>query len=332
MRPAGPMNRDDEAIPQSLVLGGVRIGWEGIPERVLALVESWLGSRIVSSLSQPGGFSPGVAARIRTEDGRRVFVKAIGPEPNPESPEFHRREIRIASALPESVPAPRLLWSYDEGDGGWVALLFEDVEGRNPALPWLPADLNRVLDALAVLSDLLTPSPLPAGVVESASKWSVVNGRYWELARELPPERLDDWSRRHLRDLARLEAEAAPSVAGDTLLHLDIRADNLIITPERVLIVDWPSARVGAAWLDVVFFAPSVAMQGGPHPEELIARHPVTGRAAPGAITAAIAAIAGFFTWNSLQPDPAGLPTLRAFQASQGVVARRWLAHRAGWA
>ena len=30
-------------------------------------------------------------------------------EPNPESPDIHRSEIRIASALPASAPAPRLL-------------------------------------------------------------------------------------------------------------------------------------------------------------------------------------------------------------------------------
>ncbi len=46
------------------------------------------------------------------------------------------------------------------------------------------------------------------------------------------------------------------------------------------------------------------------------------------AITASLAAIAGYFTY---QPPPLGIPTVRAFQAAQGAVRRKWLAERTGW-
>ena len=39
-----------------------------------------------------------------------------------------------------------------------------------------------------------------------------------------------------------------------------------------MLVVDWPHARIGAAWVDLLWFAPSVAMQGGPAPNELLRR------------------------------------------------------------
>src|SRR5205085_5074540 len=94
--------------------------------------------------------------------------------------------------------------------------------------------------------------------------------------------------------------------------------------------VDWPQACIGAAWVDLVGFAPSVHMQGGPFPEALISRHPAARAADPHALTAAIAALAGYFTHRALLPPPPGLPTLRAFQAAQGEVARQWLAHRSG--
>jgi hypothetical protein len=110
-----------------------------------------------------------------------------------------------------------------------------------------------------------------------------------------------------------------------------VRADNILLTDDRVWFVDWPHACVGAAWVDVVCFAPSVAMQGGPTPEEVIARHPACRTAEPAEITATVAALAGYFTHRALQPPPPGLPTVRAFQAAQGVVARRWLAQRTGW-
>ena len=51
------------------------------------------------------------------------------------------------------------------------------------------------------------------------------------------------------------------------------------------------------------------------------------GRAAsPAGVTATVCALAGYFTERSLRPPPPGLPTVRAFQAAQGEVTRRWLA------
>ncbi|MGH2812582.1 MAG: hypothetical protein ACRDI1_07710 [Actinomycetota bacterium] len=87
-------------------------------------------ARVVEHSTQPAGFSPGVAARLLFADGQRLFVKALSSDPNPHSAELHRREAEVAEALPPEVPAPRLVWSYDDGD--WVMLLFEDVEGRHP--------------------------------------------------------------------------------------------------------------------------------------------------------------------------------------------------------
>ena len=277
---------------------------------------------------QPGGFSPGPAVRVQTADGRRVFVKAVGPELNPDSPGIFRQEARIVAGLPATAPVPRLLWVYDEGEDGWIMLVFEDVEGWNPAQPWRPDDLDRVLDALRSLSASLTPSPIDAAPASDMFA-SIICG--WQLLREEPSGQLDEWSARHLPDLAALEAMAVEAVRGDTLLHFDIRADNLLLTPTRVFVVDWPSACIGAAWVDLVLFAPSVAMQGGPQPEELLRRHPAAENADPDRVTAAVAALAGYLTQRALLPLPPGLPTLRAFQAAQGVVTRRWLARRTGW-
>src|SRR5206468_2644941 len=89
---------------------------------------------------------------------------------------------------------------------------------------------------------------------------------------------------------------------------------------DRVLFVDWPHCQVGAAWLDPVWMAPSVAMQGGPDPESFLRRFPAARAADPAAITAFLASVAGYFTWHALQPPPPGLPTLRPFQAVQGAV------------
>ncbi|HKV89049.1 MAG TPA: aminoglycoside phosphotransferase family protein, partial [Candidatus Dormibacteraeota bacterium] len=87
--------------------------------------------------------------------------------------------------------------------------------------------------------------------------------------------------------------------------------------------------RIGAAWVDWVAMAPSVAMQGGPRPEDFLRRFDV--RASPNEVNAVLGALAGFFVSRSLEPPPPGLPTLRAFQAAQGEVAIAWLSDRTGW-
>src|SRR5438128_694352 len=107
-------------------IGGNRLTWTELPTAVRAWIESVVGAPVVGAVSQSGGFSPGLAARLTLADGRRVFAKAVGLERNPDSPEMHRREAAIASRIPADAPAPKLLWSYDDGD--WVALVFEDVD------------------------------------------------------------------------------------------------------------------------------------------------------------------------------------------------------------
>ncbi|MDF5751472.1 hypothetical protein [Spongiactinospora sp. TRM90649] len=48
-------------------------------------------------------------------------------------------------------------------------------------------------------------------------------------------------------------------------------------------------------------------------------------------MTAALAGFTGFLLWKSGEPDPPGLPTVRAFQRGQGAVALDSLRLRTGW-
>jgi aminoglycoside phosphotransferase (APT) family kinase protein len=142
---------------------------------------------------------------------------------------------------------------------------------------------------------------------------------------------VDPWAQRHLAELVALEAAAPEAAAGTTLLHADIRADNILLTPSRVVFVDWPWASRGAAWVDLLFMLPSVAMQRGPKPWEIFDAHPLGRRAPAGAVTSVVAAVAGFMIRGSRLPAPPGLPTVRAFQRDQGVPALEWLKRRTGW-
>lgn len=146
--------------------------YSSLPDAVQQWAGEVLGSPVVSASSESGGFSPGVAARVLCSDGRRAFLKAVSGLVNPDSPDLHRREAVVAAALPASVGSPRLLASWD--DGTWVALLFDEVDGRPPAQPWVRAELAAVLRLLDRLAVELTPSPLPLGqvVAERAFAWT----------------------------------------------------------------------------------------------------------------------------------------------------------------
>jgi aminoglycoside phosphotransferase (APT) family kinase protein len=269
---------------------------------------------------------------LTTADGRSVFVKAAGPELNPDTPAYHRREAAVAALLPRSAPVSRLLWSHDEGSDGWIVLAFEVVDGRPPRIPWLADELDVVIEGLIRLSAELTPSPLSPDIVGRTDEgWDLLETNEWEALAGDAPERLDPWSRRHLDRLVALHEQLPTAVRGETLLHVDLRADNMLIAGDRVVIVDWPYACVGAAWIDLAAMAPSVAMQGGPDPETLLMRHPAAQSADPEAITTFIASLAGYFLARAALPDPPGLPTVRAFQKAQGEVTRSWLERRTGW-
>jgi hypothetical protein len=297
-----------------------------VPAPLRADVERLLGGHVRRAVTQPGGFSPGVAARLELSDGRRAFVKAVG-DINPDSPDIHRAEARIAAALPVSAPAARLLASLDTG--GWVILIFEDVDGRMPVQPWQPAELSRVLDAMTELALTLTPAPIEAPPVAARFRYL---GRGWQqlaaAAGAGDLEGLDPWARGALDELAGLETGWAAAVEGSTLAHGDVRADNILLVPDRVVFVDWPWACIAQPWFDLIAMLPSVALGGGPPPESVLATHPLARNADRDGITAVVAALAGMFTYLGRQPDPPGLPTVRAFQRAQGEIALAWLRTR----
>lgn len=244
---------------------------------------------------------------------------------------LHRREIMVASWLPAVAPTPRLLWSFDEGGEGWVVLVFEDIEGRPPAQPWVASELDRVVDSLNALTSDLSPSPVAPAEIGDVSTFGPLVGGNWSRLKFDNPPNVDPWMVRHLDRLIEAEERVEAVSRGETLLHLDLRGDNMLLTDDGVVIVDWPHARVGAAWIDAVGFAPSLAMEGGPEPEELIARLDGPRQADPKHLTLGIIEIAGFFTYQGSRPPVEGLPGLREFQEAQGAVARRWIAQRTGW-
>ena len=187
---------------------------------------------------------------------------------------------------------------------------------------------------LAELAVALTPAPIDAPAVADRFGKEFQGWRRLVEAQRRGDDDLaglDSWTCRHLVDLAALETGWEAAAEGSTLVHADLRADNILL-PVTVWSsstgrgLAWP--RRGSTWLRC---CPSVHMQGGPSPETLFGDHPVAKTADPGAVTAVLAALTGFFVRQSRQPPPPGLPTLREFQAAQGRTALAWLKVRTTW-
>lgn len=305
----------------------MRLEWGEVPAPVRQHVESVLASAVVAAENQPGGFSPGVAARCQLADGRRVFVKCVSAEQNASSVAMHRREAEVAAGLPSDLPVPALLEVVD--DGRWVTLVFEEVIGRPPQQPWSLADLAATFEALDDLSALATPCPVN-GLPTFAERYGPFFDGFRRLAGgELTTERLDLWTRQHLQALADLESRWEEAATGSSLVHSDLRADNLLVTPDgTIVVVDWSHACIGAAWLDKACMLPSVGLDGGPSPLGVEAVLRPFAHVDREVVDRVIVALAGYFTFQGSQPDPTGLPTLRAFQRAQAEITRQWIAGR----
>lgn len=309
---------------------GSRLTWADLPRAVRSRIAELACAQVTSETSATSGFSPGYAAILELGNGTEIFVKAVSPEQNPESPELARNEALVAEHLPAGVPAPRLLFSHD--DGTWVILGFESVDGASPEMPWQPSDLDRALQAVTDLGAAGTPGPpglplLPDCLEPIMSGWKHLAADGAALDRAVAAVGPHGaWLRSHVDDLMGWSASALAASAGDTLVHGDLRADNIMLADRTVWIIDWPHAATGGAlWYDLLAMLPSVAMQGGGDPVEIFAAHPNAVGADGDAVRSVLAGVTGYFVHGAVQPPPPGIANLRAFQLAQGVAALDWL-------
>jgi hypothetical protein len=172
---------------------------------------------------------------------------------------------------------------------------------------------------------VLTPPPAELGLPpasEELAEWPA----FWDHLRTSRPDLP------HLEEAATLAAGFVEVMTGETVVHPDIRDDNILLTTDgRVLLCDWNWPMVGASWLDSLFLL--IGPRGdGLDVATVIDSHPLLSAVPAEEIDVVLALVTGYFLKSSADPVPPSSPFLRDAQRWQGEVCWDWLAERRGWA
>jgi hypothetical protein len=257
-----------------------------------------------------GGWSVSVRGVAELAGGGTVFAK-LGDVPD-----------TVASVRAECAVYPLLSGPFVPrlvaADPAVPVLVVEDLSDAAWPPPWTPERLAGLERLFAELAATRAPAGLPA----LADRLRETGA--WELV-AAGPAPLDatglasaGWLDRALPVL--LEAQAAAPVAGDRLLHFDVRSDNLCFREGRAVLVDWNHARVGDPRWDRLLMVHTIQMEGGPSAREL----------APDPEPGILAWIAGFFASQAGLPPPEGAPRVRGFQRAQLEIVLPWAAEVLG--
>ena len=295
-----------------------RLDWVHLPPAVRSAVERRLGSPVEEARSRDAGFTPGLASVLTCADGSRHFLKAASATAQKVVADAYRGEIARLRTLPPSAPAPRLQWSLDAED--WVVLCIEYVDATSPARPWDAADLAACSAMLVTAAAELTPAP-GVGVPTFAEEVGSWAGLWRTHLSHLP----------YAAECAELADRIEEVSAGETLVHGDLREDNLLLDAAgRAWLCDWAWPARGAAWLD------SLLLLIGPYGDGVdveahLATHPLLAPVPPADVDTVLALHLGYFTVAADLPRVSNSPYLRTMAAWQRDALHRWLAERRGW-
>jgi hypothetical protein len=280
-------------------------------ETILNRVEQIVGASRVKTQSVAGGYTAAYRSIVEFANGSSAFVKAATDDL---TANWLRAEYRIYKNI-ETEFMPKLIGWHD--DGGLPVLILEDLSHGLWPKSWTPEMIQKMINTASKIKNTKPPFELPklASMRDDFASW--------RLVAEQPEAflRLNlcsaDWLNKALPKL--LEADENAALDGEELLHLDIRSDNICFLDDRVILVDWNWACAGNAALDLVAWAPTVTLEGGPMPEEIVQNEP-----------AMIALLTGYWAYRAGMPPPFPGSTVRDIQRKVLEVALPWCARALG--
>jgi aminoglycoside phosphotransferase (APT) family kinase protein len=312
----------------------VRPDWADLSAELRAAINGRLGAPVTWASTARGGFTRGFAAVLDTAAGERVFVKAASLTEQRNLSDWYAHEAAVTAVLPERVPVPRPRWTLTTA--GYFVICMDAVDGRMPALPWRPADLDATLAAYATVATALREPPaelvglglpnLAALARADLSWWTEIAAGHEALPRM--PAGLRD----RLPELVALEQRLPRYAETGSVIHCDLRLDNVLLDEAgKVWICDWNWICYGPAWFDLAGLLVT-AYASGLDADALFAAQPAAQTAPPDGLDAALAALSGYWLTRATAGPSSASPHVRPHQQWSGEQSLAWLAERQGWA
>jgi hypothetical protein len=252
----------------------------------------------LADLPGAGGYTPALRQLATLADGSTAFAKT----PTSDVTRWMlSTEIAAYEAIGPQPFCPRVI------DASPERLLLEDLRHAHWPPPWRDGDIDLVLATMQAVAAVHVAALPPFSA-----------DRHWERVDvdAVAALGLDRALVARVAEAGR-EIDAAASFEGDVLVHADLRSDNLCLLDDgRVVLVDWNNACRGQAGIDVTFWAPSLTLEGGPDPWDLV----------PDAALHHVSFLAGYFADRAPQPPIPDAPGVRPFQLAQLRVALPWFA------
>ena len=232
----------------------------------MTVLQEVLAERVVRSLGQrllawrpvTRGYTTASRLIVTCADGTSVFVKGAT---DTRTTAWLRTEYGVYSQVHASFLPTMRAWADDGSD---PFLVLEDLTGAAWQAPWTMARISHVLDTLRQVA----ATRAFTGLSRLEERRSSLSG--WARVEREPQIflRVDlcsaAWLGHSIKAL--MAAEASAELAGDDLVHGDVRSDNLCFFGKRVVLVDWNWACRGNGIIDVAGWLPSLHLEGGPLP------------------------------------------------------------------
>ena len=277
---------------------------------VLDRVKTILGTAPTTWLSMRKGHTAAECLVMQFENGSTAFVKHATDE---RTAQWLTSERRICELVQESFLPKFIGWDGRE----FPILILEDISAGHTAPPWSEEYVDRVFRLLDTLAAVKMPDNFPALVnyAEPFNGWQ-------EIARNRSPfSKLGlvsaEWLERALPVL--IEAETGIDLTGDSLVHTDMRSDNICFHQDHTLLVDWNWACKGNPKFDLISWLPSLHAEGGPPPWEFTLDEPKL-----------IAMQAGYLARRASRPPMNQPASIRQLQLAQLRSALPWAAKALG--
>ncbi|MFC6153704.1 phosphotransferase [Nocardioides yefusunii] len=302
-----------------------RLEWAHLPPLLRDRIEQRCGAPVLGAESIEAGFTPGMASVLTCADGSQHFVKVASHRAQASFAASYAEELARLRQLPPDAPAPALLWSQEDDE--WVVFATEFVDAEPVARPWSLADLEACLDSLAEIAERFTPAPAAMNLPTFADETAAWAGAW----RGLTPPTSDENAAELAAEAAVLARRARDLLVGETLVHGDLRADDVLLPPDSAaLFCDWNWPARGPEWLDSYMLL--VAARGdGVDVDAVIADRPLLASAPAEAVDSLLALMAGYFVRAGCGSVPPNSPHVRDHQYWTGSACWQWLADRRGW-